>query len=66
MSYSDWDLYNCSEDHEERYVVGLFKEKDQPSVQAFLRAKCKDNTIYRMRHDALYALIEKELKIKRK
>ncbi len=61
MPYSDWDLYNCSEDHEEDYVVGLYHEDNHDEIRKFLRANCKDNTIYKMRHDTLYELIEDKL-----
>lgn len=54
---SDWDLFNCSEDWEFRYVSELYEDPDE--VRDFLEEKCDDGTINRWTHKELYDFLKK-------
>lgn len=56
----DDTFFNCSQEHEKKYVSGLYGVNSQ-TVYAFLEKKCADETIKYMTHSAVYKLIEKEL-----
>lgn len=55
----DYKYFNCSEDHEVRYVAGLYEDSDK--VHDFLQKKCGDGTINYSTHMEVYELIEREL-----
>ena len=65
MGKSDWELFNCSEQHEHDYVVSLYKAADRATVRQFLKDKCDDGTIKNFTHQQVYDLIEKKLGLKR-
>ena len=66
MSKSDWDYFNCSEQHEHDYVVSLYGVLDGLIVADHLKKWCADGTINNIKHGALYDLIEEKLNIVRK
>lgn len=53
--------YNCSQKHEENYVVGLYPALSRLAVRQFLQDKCADNTIKNSTHMEVYKLIEDKL-----
>ncbi len=55
----DQKYFNCSEEHELKYVSG--KYADQEKVYQFLVESCKNNKIHYSTHMEVYQLIEKEL-----
>lgn len=55
------DEFNCSQQHEHEYVIGLYKKDDRPTVRSFLKEKCDDGTIHYSTHQEIYDLIETEL-----
>ncbi len=55
----DSKFFNCSQDHERKYLAGRYS--DHKKVEEFLIAKCKDGTIKYSTHQEVYELIEKEL-----
>lgn len=56
MSKSDWDFFNCSEDHEIEYVSSLYTNKKE--VKNFIIEKCEDGTINNWKHEELYKFLE--------
>ena len=55
----DDKFFNCSEEHEFKYVSGRFEESDL--VYAFLKEKCKVGEIKYSSHKEVYELIKDEL-----
>lgn len=58
MGNSDHDLFNCSEEYEVDYVVGLYRSVDRPSVRAVINSACENGIIYRWTHKELYDFLE--------
>jgi len=65
MGKSDWELFNCSEQHEHDYVVSLYEVADRPKVRQFLKDKCADGTIKNSTHSQVYDLIKSKLGLTR-
>ena len=55
----DAKFFNCSEDHERKYMANRYEQSK--AVEDFLIKKCKDGTIKYSTHEEVYALINKEL-----
>lgn len=55
----DDEFFNCSQEHEDKYVSGLY-EKSQ-KVSNYLKEKCEDNNINYSTHLEVYTMIEKDL-----
>lgn len=55
----DDTLFNCSQQHELKYVSGLYSEENK--VYEFLEEKCNKGIIKDFTHLQVYKLIEKEL-----
>lgn len=56
----DDKFFNCSEEHEDGYVAGLYgSNKDK--VSNFLTTNCKNNTIKYSTHQQVYTLIKAKL-----
>lgn len=55
----DQKFFNCSEEHEVKYVSGRFSDSEK--VYAFLKSSCKSGKIKYFSHDKVYALIKTEL-----
>ncbi len=55
MPKSDWDYFNCSEQHEYDYVVGLYAEK--ADVRRTLAEWCQNGTINNTTHQKLYEML---------
>jgi len=55
----DNKYFNCSEEHELRYVAGRYEEKGK--VYKFLKESCANHGIYHSTHEEVYHLIESEL-----
>lgn len=53
--------YNCSQKHEQDYVVGLYSSEKQSNVRNFLISGCNTNLIYNSTHKQVYELIKKHL-----
>jgi hypothetical protein len=58
----DDEFFNCSQEHEYRYVSRLYKLNSE-KVHEFLERKCKDGTINYSKHKEVYELIKKELRL---
>lgn len=43
-------LFNCSEQHEHNYVIGLYDNDDQDDVEKLLNDGCEDGTIKNYTH----------------
>jgi len=56
MGKSDWEYFNCSEDHEVDYVSSLYK--NPTAVKEFIEEKCSDGTINNLTHSELYKLLD--------
>jgi len=53
----DWQLFNCSEQHEIDYVKKLFLEQDK--VEAWIKKECKlGGKIYNTTHSELYKMLK--------
>lgn len=61
---SDHKHFNCSEEHEFKYVSGLYS--DSNTVYDFLKESCKNGKIKYSTHQEVYLLIEDELGLTRK
>lgn len=57
----DDDLFNCSQQHEEDYVVGLYSDDEQEKVREIIRQACEDNVFNNSTHEFVYDHINKEL-----
>ncbi len=55
----DDEFFNCEQEHELRYVSGLYAEHQR--VYDFLKQKCANNQIKYSTHRQVYELIRKEL-----
>lgn len=55
----DDKFFNCMDEHEVNYVVGLYEDHDK--IRDFLRKKCEDKSIHYSTNLEVYQLIEKEL-----
>ena len=58
----DDKLFNCSQEHEHRYVFNLY-EGNEKIVKDFLEEKCDDKTIIYFNHIDVYQLIQDELEL---
>ncbi len=56
----DDDLFNCSQEHEKKYVSYSYGDKHEP-VYAFLEKACLEKTIRYSTHMEVYELIESHL-----
>ena len=54
----EYDEFNCSQDHEYRYVSSLYNNKSNKTVREFLEEKCESDEIYNSTHAEVYALLE--------
>lgn len=57
----DDTLFNCAQQYEHDYVVGLYTLDQRPSVRTFLKNGCNNNTIYHSTHFRVYQLIQQHL-----
>jgi len=57
----DDKMFNCAQQHEQDYVVGLYSWWNQAAVRKFLIDGCNSNLIKNCTHQQLYALIKKNL-----
>lgn len=57
----DDTLFNCAQQYEHDYVVGLYNLGQRPFVRTFLKNGCASNTIYHSTHFQVYQLIQKNL-----
>ena len=57
----DQKLFNCSQDHEINYVVGLYSSDKHANVRQFIKDGCSSNLIYHCTHARLYQLIMEKL-----
>lgn len=55
----DQKFFNCSEEHERKYVAG--KYQDQERVLTFIKESCKNGKIKYSTHMQVYQLIKEEL-----
>ncbi len=55
----DDKLFNCSQQHELKYVASLYP--DHKMVLEFLILRCADGTITNLTHKQVYELIHREL-----
>ena len=55
----DDKYFNCSQEHEFKYVSELYDDKD--SVYNFLKEKCKNGNIKYSTHSEVYQMIKDEL-----
>ena len=55
----DQKFFNCSEEHELKYVSGLYSESQK--VYDYLVSNCKSGKIKYSSHAEVYALIKNEL-----
>lgn len=55
----DDKFFNCTDQHEVNYVVGLYKDRD--GVRKLLEKRCADNTINYSTNLEVYQIIEAEL-----
>lgn len=55
----DDEFFNCSEQHEIEYVVGLYEDRD--GVRKLLSERCADGAIHYSTNQEVYQLIKKEL-----
>ena len=51
--------FNCSQEHEFKYVSGLYEEKKE--VYDYLKEKCDDDSISYSTHMEVYEMIKKDL-----
>lgn len=54
-------LFNCEQQHEHDYVVGLYNVDKRPGIRSFLTNACRQNLIYHSTHQQVYELIKKNL-----
>jgi hypothetical protein len=66
MGKSDWEYFNCSEQHEHDYVVSQYEKLNGIIVREYLEQWCEDGTIDNSTHKEVYDLIEEELDMVRK
>lgn len=57
----DDKMFNCSQQHEHKYVTGLYSYYQQDQVSSFLKDGCSSNLIYNSTHKEVYELIKKKL-----
>lgn len=55
----DDKFFNCTDQHETDYIVGLYEDRD--GVRDLLRRRCADNTIHYSTNLEVYKLIKSEL-----
>ena len=58
----DDELFNCSEQHEIDYVVGLYPVADQDKVNNIITKACTNSTFSNSTHKSVFDHIDKELK----
>lgn len=56
---SDHKFFNCSEEHELKYVSNLYEDSEK--VYSFLKECCKNDKIKYSTHEEVYQLIKDEL-----
>ena len=56
MGKSDWQLFNCSEEHESGYVRNQYAEPIK--VKAYLEKKCESNDINNSTHKEVYEMLK--------
>jgi hypothetical protein len=54
----EYEDFNCSEDHENKYVSDLYEEENK--VSKFLKNGCEDGSINDTTHEKLYTMLYKE------
>jgi hypothetical protein len=54
-------MFNCSQNHEQDYVVGLYQNKDQSNVRDVLGNGCDAGLISNSTHMEVYELVEVKL-----
>ena len=47
-------LFNCSQQHEHDYVIGLYDDDNQDDVKKLLEEGCEDKTIKNFTHSEVY------------
>lgn len=55
MPKSDWEYFNCGEQHELDYVAGLYK--DPAKVKEQLKKWCANGTISNSTHEEVYKML---------
>lgn len=60
---SDHKYFNCSEEHEFKYVSELYEDSEK--VYLFLKESCKNDKIKYSTHEEVYQLIQDNLGLKK-
>lgn len=58
MPKSDWELFNCSEQHEHDYVVSLYAKEHRKEIREYLKLWCELGVIKNSTHADVYSLIK--------
>ena len=54
----EYSEFNCSQEHELKYVASLYNDRPTKKVKEFLKEKYKSNKIKNSKHKELYKLLE--------
>ncbi len=55
----DWNEFNCNQEHELNYVLGLYKLQDRSAITQWIKNACKSNELNHTKYIVLYSKLEK-------